>query len=657
MVPSSPAPDLLEASRRLGEPTNLLRRGSLSLGLVFATMLAAPLGAQAPRTFGEERRITAIDLMVAFEAGAVRRWAAGGPVPKTLQPEDFEVFYDGEARPVIAVHTAAGQSPDGRWQSVIYFDAVLSSTAELRWAATVLAEEIDALVALGEVSIVLADPHPRTLLSATRDAEALQAMLSQVAQTQDASDELVALRSEVIAALRREGSELDPELLGAIAAGEVRRVRQRQDDLLLTLVEAEPKSQHRALILAGGGFDLRPEAFYQPLIASIEESTVGLAAAGLDSEATLATATGNLARTLAAYGWISLHLAPPEPEPLKEAVRIGKFRLTGPDVLVEENKNRIFLDEPEYRIFFKFFGAIPEEHRKPQRAEAYLELAAALQAQGKLRQAEDALRRAIYHYGGDPRTATRQAEAWARLGGVLAAQDKSQEANAAFELAGRLEPDSAAAEIGPPAALLAPLEPARAIARVTAGGLVRSASELRSQLEDLSRRVRLTYQVAGAPDGELHTLEANFVGAAGRRLTHPAWARSATPETVAAARVRRLVAGERTGGDLPLSAEFESAGPLSHRRGTLVLRLGRVPVAAPEAAQEGAAIRRLTLGFAGPDFEPLIEHRPLDPLPMVDGETWTHRAELELPADRPWLVVVVEDLETGSWSGRVMDLP
>ena len=53
-----------------------IRAVVLALVCSAALTSGAPLHAQPPEeTFGEEKRITAIDLVVAFETGAVREWA------------------------------------------------------------------------------------------------------------------------------------------------------------------------------------------------------------------------------------------------------------------------------------------------------------------------------------------------------------------------------------------------------------------------------------------------------------------------------------------------------------------------------------------------------------------------------------------------------
>ncbi len=623
--------------------------------LVAAAGCGGPLDAQRPETFREERRVTAIDLVVGFEAGAVREWAAENPVPGGLEPGDFEVLYGGAPQPVITLGPV-----DEPWRVVVFFDAALASTADLRWAASALAGESERLAALGEVEIAVGDPAPRVVLPPTREAERIAGMLAQLAQTQEGLDELRSLRAQAVKELRQPEEEPGPELVGEIAAEEERIVRARHDDLLLFLAERGGDPPRRALIMASSGYDLHPEDFYRPLIVTAVEPAAGAAAeaaAGAAGASVLAASTETLARTLAAYGWINLQLLAPEEDPLERGARLGKLRLTGPSVEVEE---QTAVYEQYTRTVLYLFGGRLEGQRKPKRAEAFLDLGRALHAQGKLKEAEDALRQAIHHFGGHPRTAESQAEAFVLLGRVLDEQEKLQEATAAFRLARRLDPETVDAAAGRIAALNDPAAPIETLARATAGELVKSAGELEKALERLARRVRLTYQVTGPPDGRLHPLEARFKDGA-RRLVYPAWARASIPEPVAAARARRLLAGEPTGGGLPLAADFVPAAG-TPRRGAVEVRFALAEEQRRAAAGEQRKVGerpllRLTLGYGGPDVEPRVEHRPLGPQSFAGREAWTFQASVELPEDRPWLAVLVEDLETGLWGGRLIELP
>ena len=632
----------------MNTPNRVLHPVTTLVFCAIALILGPRLEAQQDRTFGEEKRITAIDLVLGFESGAVRDWATENPLPSNLAAQDFEVLYDGQPRPVVAVETAAGP-----WQIVIYLDAALTGSAGLRWAAAALAGRSDELTALGEVTIVVADPAPWTMLAPTRDRDRLNASLSQLARFQEGRDELLALRAQAVEEAADpptegedgDGTTLDADLLAAVAAEESRIVRARHDDLLLELTEHAEQGgagPYRALLIASGGYDVEPEGFYSSLI---DETPVAGPAARLD------VATEILARTLASYGWVVLPMLPPEADPLKEGVRIGKLRLTGPSVRVER-QHATPTDWEEYdRTVLRLFGARLEGKRKPKRAEAYLELGAALHDQGKLAEAEDALRQAIYHFAGDPKTAERQAVAFARLGAVLQAREETQEANAALRLARRLDPGVEIAGSGPIAALLAPTAPLESLARTTGGSVVRSDRDLAGALEGLNRRVWLTYQVAGLPDGDLHAIEARYKSSRG--LIYPAWARSSTPESVSAARARRLLAGEPTGGDLAFDARFPGQEP-----GEVHLELEPPGIEAGGEVTADAAsdtVLRLTLGVGGPDVEPTVEHRRLGS--QTGRDIWSYRVGFEMPEDRSWLAVLVEDLETGIWGGQLIEVP
>ncbi len=612
------------------------RPGWVTLALSCAAILSsAPLTAQS-EVFGEERRITAIDLVVAFETGAVREWATDDPSPSRPGVNDFQVVSGGQERPVIAV--APASEP---WHIVIVFDTVLTGSAGLRWAADALAEVSETLVDLGEVTLLVADPTPRTLLSATRDHDRLFGALSQVARTQEGRDELGALRAKTVAEVRRDSAHILRRTLHELPEEEGRLVRSRHDDLLLHLVDAAPAAPLRALIVAGGGYDLRPEEFYRPLIAPEEEPDAQPA-----PETGLAEATETLAKTLAGYGWITLHLVPPEPEPTRTGSRLGKLLLTGLAVEVEE---QTAIYEQYDRTVIKLFGGKLEGKRKPKRAEAYLELGTVLHAQGKYEDAEEALRQAIHHFASDPKTKERQARTFVLLGEVLEGQKETQRAMAAYDLARRLDPRTAADAAGPIAALIAPSEPLETLAQATAGGVLRSAGELGEALGGLRHRWRVTYQVAGAPDGQLYALEAEWTRSE-RALIYPGWARSSTPESVAAARARWLLAaGEPEGGSLDVAAD------LLPEAGAVDVRLDLVAGEVPEMGED--AVLRLTLGFGGPDVATRVEHRHFGPQSLAGQESWNFRASVEMASEEAWLAVLVEDLDTGLWGSRLIELP
>ena len=125
-----------------------------------------------------------------------------------------------------------------------------------------------------------------------------------------------------------------------------------------------------------------------------------------------------------------------------------------------------------------------------------------------------------------------------------------QEARSAFETAYVFDGERTAAELGPSFALLDPLAPLAGLAGATTGAVVRDAEALAAAVDSLARRLRITYQVPGPPEVALHDVEVRC-DRPGFRLRAPAWGRSATPDTVAAARLRRLLASAGRPGDAP----------------------------------------------------------------------------------------------------------
>lgn len=563
-------------------------------------------------TFRGEQRVTAVDLVVAFEADR--------KLPRRLRPRDFTVLYDGRERPVIAV-----EAPGRPWEIVLYFDLGLANSAAVRWAASALAEWVPELAALGRVEIVLADPTPRTVLAPSHDAEIIHGVLSQLALFPEGDDELVELRSAFMDEIRSGEPVLPPDaLVPHFVAEEVRIVRRSQDQLLTRLVEPGEEGVCRALFLVSGGFDLDPAEFYRPYLAA----TAG-------PPASLKAVTEELTRTLAAYGWITFALVPPPVDSgLKKGVRIGKWR---------------------FPVFFPpFVVGVYEEDRNPERAEAYLELGTALRQQGKLADAEEALRKAVHHFYGDPKTASRQAVALVELGKLLDERGAEDEARRAFAQARLLDPSATEAEIGLGGVLLDPVAPLRRMARVTVGELVQDAETLATVIAGLERRVRVTYQVPGPPQGRLHSVQMRF-----RRqrypTEYPAWARSSTPETVTAARLRRLLDGGLEKGLLDVALRFHPTAPgpgkvAGERRGEV-----EIGIDLPLAAEQETVVR-VTLGFAGPESAPIVRSEASDRLPPADPGPWRYRTDVTLDEDQIWVAVLVEDLNTGTWGAEMIEL-
>ena len=220
-----------------------------------------------------------------------------------LQADDLEVFYDGVSQPAVGLRQpSAGRTGDSPsdWQVVVYFDAPLSTPEGLKMAARTLARQAESLIALGPVEVVLADPLPRLFLAASRSSTEVEEALKDVPLDSFAAGELAWLRQRFLAAV----DSADSETVATHALGhEVALLEQQRGGLLRWLAD-RPSRGPRVVFLVQNGFDLNPREFYLERVGrSFYEDP--------RSEITHA----DLARTLAAEGWIAVVLAlgtPPE---------------------------------------------------------------------------------------------------------------------------------------------------------------------------------------------------------------------------------------------------------------------------------------------------------------------------------------------------------
>lgn len=262
------------------------------------------------------------------------------------------------------------------------------------------------------------------------------------------------------------------------------------------------------------------------------------------------------------------------------------------------------------------------------------------------------MRRAVYHFADDRKTADRQAEALVELGLVLDRRRQDQEARGAFAAAYRLDAERAAATLGTPFMLREPKAPLAALARATTGWMVADGDDLDDSLASLDRCVRLTYQVSGLPDGDLHPVEVRCERDA-YRLHVPGWARFSIPETVSAARARRLLAAAGRPGKPPRGDLGVFVRPGGEAGGL------EVPMPEKVLEEEGERddlLVRVTLGTGDPEAGELeVEHHT--PRGRIEGRDWVGRVEVpDLEEDEPWLALVIEDLVTGRWGATVVEL-
>ncbi len=216
-----------------------------------------------------------------------------GKSVEEISASDLEVVV-GNGLPASAVDLGR-MTPDRPWRIVLYFDRVTSGTRSLRAAADVLSEQLPALVASGEVEVVVAEPAPRELVPPTRSAAALEEALAQLFVTVEGRDDLREGRARFAARAAEAGSvRRGGEAEEALAAEQ--RTALRQQDRFLTFL-AQPASEAenstappgpRAVVLVSDGYDLDPAPAY------------GLSQAGIPPLDRAARATADAAADL---GW------------------------------------------------------------------------------------------------------------------------------------------------------------------------------------------------------------------------------------------------------------------------------------------------------------------------------------------------------------------
>jgi Ca-activated chloride channel family protein len=191
--------------------------------------------------------------------------------------------------------------------------------------------------------------------------------------------------------------------------------------------------------------------------------------------------------------------------------------------------------------------------------------------------------------------------------------------------------------------------PLEALATASGGTLATGEGTLRGVLEGLQRRVAIRF--ADPPPG-LYEVAVATPGWGGE-IRAPRWLGRELPDAVAAARVRRLLAGEPATGELEVLAavEGEPGGP-----GTVEARVDLIPLSQADEPGRVAPLRiTVGIGDANGDVASLVHAREgVDALGYAGN--WRFRREVPLPAGVERVAVVVEDLETGAWGGALAAL-
>jgi hypothetical protein len=169
------------------------------------------------------------------------------------------------------------------------------------------------------------------------------------------------------------------------------------------------------------------------------------------------------------------------------------------------------------------------------------------------------------------------------------------------------------------------LSPLRALSDATAGSLVAQDALLPAALDRLAERRHLYYQTQMPVDGQLHAVEVRLRN--GSPLRSRRWMRSSTPEGLAEARLRLLLAGELLPESLPLTVERAAGG----------LELTISPFSSPDPVTPGPV--RISLACSGQ-----VRHETAPGI-EAPGKGWSHT----LAPDCTPTAVLVEDLARERW--------
>jgi VWFA-related protein len=273
--------------------------------------------------------ITAIDLVTEVRD-------KDGKLPRDLKAEEFTVVEDGVERKVIGLEfldePPAPAAPASRlpylaskteWQILVYFDALFSSTINMRKISETLAEQAEELAAMGSVEIVVADPRPTLILAATRDVEEIRRGLKK-ANAKGAKDFLTVHRRRFLmdrdnkagtprrnTAVTASQRDADPDLVDIIQPmtrlDQVRPYIMQELDMvrgfqrnLLEWTAQYPKQRPRALMLVSGGFEYDPTAYYIGFSAGSKDAQQ---AREEFSQREIGESVERMAKTLAASSW------------------------------------------------------------------------------------------------------------------------------------------------------------------------------------------------------------------------------------------------------------------------------------------------------------------------------------------------------------------
>ncbi len=195
------------------------------------------------------------------------------------------------------------------------------------------------------------------------------------------------------------------------------------------------------------------------------------------------------------------------------------------------------------------------------------------------------------------------------------------------------------------------------LAAASGGGVTVGSAGLEKSLDQARGWYLLTYQVARPPDGATHALEVRSLRPGVEVRTNRV-VTAATSEGQAEARLRRLLTGGRSAGELTVEIRIRPPAPAEGKRlmaeVDATVRFGSL---AAVIARGGRAVTlRVSVAVQAGGQAPVVEHR-LQRLAKVP-ENWVYSFPLEWPAaGASSLAVTVEELASGLWGGATLELP
>lgn len=284
--------------------TRLVALG-FTLGLCALAWATPSLGQEAPPEFGSSE---------------VTVWAevrdAGGFTPQPLVPEDLEVVTTGGVVRSVRLPDVSLRRPDStggvRW--LIYVDQPLSSRGTVRRAMDSLGEVTSGLTGLGQVEIVSAAPDaaPEEMLR-TGDPLISSERLSRMALTERGLRGVQEIRERALEEWVQSGTGANPRVAEDRAAlvitaveEEIDLVRERLRQMAgyLGRQPLEP-GRPRVVLPVLDGFDVDPVDYWATVL---DDTGLRLLREAREGEADLRAEVEELARGLAASGWIVMPL-------------------------------------------------------------------------------------------------------------------------------------------------------------------------------------------------------------------------------------------------------------------------------------------------------------------------------------------------------------